>query len=54
MKKPKKLALKKVTLRDLDVPVLEAIAAGNVVGPHSVVGRSDCPACGGANICGAK
>lgn len=54
MKKLKKLAVKKVTLRDLDDPALDAVSAGNVVGPHSVVGRSDCVACGGSAACAAQ
>lgn len=45
MKKSNKLAIKKITLRDLDDPTLSALAGGNQVGPHSVVGRSDCVAC---------
>jgi hypothetical protein len=45
MKKIKKLEIKKVTLLDLDGPALEAVAGGNLVGPHSVVGQSGCLAC---------
>jgi hypothetical protein len=45
LKTLKKLAIKKVTLRDLDEPALDAVAGGNLVGPHSVVGQSGCLAC---------
>jgi hypothetical protein len=55
MKKLKPLAIKKVTLRDLDGTALDALAGGNKVGPFSVVGQSGClacqtPACGDASV----
>jgi len=48
MKKTTKLAIKKVTLRDLDEPTLNAVAGGYPMPTpicRSLVGYSQCPAC---------